>query len=145
MALKLSLIKYDKLNARQKESYNFQKVSAVLADFGFTTLRLSDDWQSADFIAQHADGETFLKVQLKGRLSFRKIYCGKNLYVAFQNDGEWYLYPHDEVLQRFLSATGIQDTASGLEHGGYSFPNLSPQAKHLLQQYKIFPHDDGAR
>jgi hypothetical protein len=35
----------------------------VLADYGFLTMRLSDDWQGADFIAQHIDG-AFLKVQL---------------------------------------------------------------------------------
>ena len=56
MPLELTRIRYADLNARQKENYNFQKVSAVLADFGFTTLRLTDDWQGADFIAQHIDG-----------------------------------------------------------------------------------------
>ena len=64
-----------KLNPREKENYNFLKVSAVLADYGFVTMRLSSDWQGADFIAQHLDGETFLKVQLKSRLTFdKKIY-----------------------------------------------------------------------
>lgn len=59
-------VAYGKLNARQKESYNFQKVAARMADNGFNCLRLTDDWQGADFIACHIDGETFLKVQLKG-------------------------------------------------------------------------------
>ena len=36
---------YRDLNSRQQENYNFQKVSAVLADYGFATLRLSADWQ----------------------------------------------------------------------------------------------------
>jgi hypothetical protein len=38
MSLELTRIRYANLNARQKEHYNFQKVSAVLADFGFVTL-----------------------------------------------------------------------------------------------------------
>ncbi len=97
MTLKLSHINYSSLNARQKENFNFQKVSAVLADYGFVTIRLSDDWQGADFIAQHVDGETFIKVQLKGRLTFEKKYQGKDLYVAFHSNGSWYLFPHDEV------------------------------------------------
>ena len=83
MALDLKRIDYDALNARQKENYNFLKLSSLLADFGFMTMRLNDDWQGADFIAQHIDGRTFLKVQLKGRLDFRKKYCDKSLYVAF--------------------------------------------------------------
>ena len=55
-------VPYEKLNSRQKENYNFAKVSARLADCGFNCLRLSDDWQGADFIACHIDKETFLKV-----------------------------------------------------------------------------------
>jgi len=65
-------ITYNELNPRQKENYNFQKVSGVLADYGYVTIRLSDDWQGADFIAQHIDGERFLKIQLKGCLTFDK-------------------------------------------------------------------------
>lgn len=68
-------VTYESLNARQKESYNFQKISAVLAEFGFVTIRLSDDWKGADFLAQHNEGGT-LKVQLKSRLTFQKKYQG---------------------------------------------------------------------
>ena len=63
--IKFKKIDYDKLTAKQQESYNFQKFSSVLADVGYTTTKLADDWQSADFIAQHIDRKTFIKVQLK--------------------------------------------------------------------------------
>ena len=53
--MRLQKITYADLNSRQRENYNFQKVSALFADYGFTTMRLSDDWQGADFIAQHID------------------------------------------------------------------------------------------
>jgi hypothetical protein len=85
MPLELSTIEYSNLNSRQKENYNYQKISAVLADYGFITHRLTDDWQGADFIAQHFDGKTFLKVQLKGRLTFDKKYLGKDIYIAFRS------------------------------------------------------------
>ena len=62
MPLSLTRIQYKQLNARQKENYNYQKLAAILADYGFVTMRLSSDWQGADLIAQHIDGETFLKV-----------------------------------------------------------------------------------
>lgn len=55
-------IDYKNLNSRQQENYNFAKLAAVLADYGFTALRLSDDWKGADLIAVHKDGETDLKV-----------------------------------------------------------------------------------
>ncbi len=126
-----------KLNARQKENYNFLKVSAVLADYGFMTMRLSSDWQGADFIAQHIDGETFLKIQLKSRLGFDKKYRGKNIYVAFPTGADWYIYPHDTLLERVLVDTGIGKTKSWLVDGGYSFPGLSEQLRTLLQPYML--------
>lgn len=141
MSLKLSRIDYSSLNARQKENFNFQKVSAVLADYGFVTLRLSDDWQGADFIAQHIDGNTFIKIQLKGRLTFEKKYLDKDLFVAFHSDGAWYLFPHDEVLKEFLSGTNIGETESWKTHGGYSFPGLSVQAKKILEPHRIYPYE----
>ena len=93
-------ISYEKdLNARQKENFNFQKVASTLADYGFNCIRLSDDWQGADSLACHIDGKTFLKVQLKGRLTFQKKYKGKDIYIAFNEGGKCYIYPHDKVLQ----------------------------------------------
>ena len=145
MPLHLSSINYCDLNARQKENFNFLKVSAVLADFGFMTMRLTDDWQGADFIAQHIDGETFLKVQLKARLTFSEKYRGKNLYVAFFRKPDWYLYPHDEVLAKVLQETGVAKTISWGERGGYSFPGLSKQMATIVEPYKIGrPQVDGA-
>ena len=113
-------------------------MSAVLADYGFVTIRLSDDWQGADFIAHHVDGETFIKVQLKGRLTFEKKYQGKDLYIAFHSNGAWYLFPHDEVLECFLSKTNIGETQSWKERGIYSFPGLSKKTQKLLEAYRIY-------
>ena len=31
-------IDFDKLNARQKENFNFQKIAAILADYGFNCI-----------------------------------------------------------------------------------------------------------
>ena len=70
--MKFEKIVYSDLNSKAKEMYNFQKVSATLADYGFTTMWLNNDWQGAVFIGVHADGVTDIKVQLKGRLSFNK-------------------------------------------------------------------------
>ena len=50
-----------KLTPKQKEIYNFQLVAGHLARLGFNCLKLADDWQGADFLAYHFDGETTLK------------------------------------------------------------------------------------
>jgi hypothetical protein len=47
-ALMFERIPYDKLNARQKEDYNFHQVAARLAEYGYNSLRLNDDWLGAD-------------------------------------------------------------------------------------------------
>ena len=41
------------LNGKQKEIYNFQKSAALLADYGFNCIKLTDDWQGADCLAQN--------------------------------------------------------------------------------------------
>ncbi len=133
----LSPIPYKDLNARQKENYNFLKVSAVLADYGFMTLRLTDDWQGADFIAQHVDGETFLKVQLKSRLSFDKKYRGKDLHIAFSHDNDWFLYPHDELLEQVLKLKGVEETISWVKQGQYTWPQIPKDLLELLKSYQI--------
>jgi hypothetical protein len=130
-------VTYESLNARQKESYNFQKISAVLAELGFVTIRLSDDWKGADFLAQHISGET-LRVQLKSRLTFQKKYQGKDLWVCFREEERWYLYPHDELLERVLAETNIANSGSWKTAESYSFPYVSQQLQLLLSPYRRY-------
>jgi len=89
---KYAKVAYKDLPAKLQETYNFQKASAILADFGFITNLLKYDWLGADFLAQHKDGD-WLKVQLKGRLTTSPEYEGKDLYIMFEDkdEGEWYL------------------------------------------------------
>ena len=130
-------INYEELNAKQKENYNFQKIAAHLADYGFNCLRLSDDWQGADFIACHINGSHFLKIQLKGRLIVNKKYEGKEIYIAFRASGIWYLYPHDKVRDEILNFGLMANTSSWEVKGGYGWPRLSVQLKSHMQQYAI--------
>lgn len=136
-AAKLKRVSYTDLNPKQKEIFNFQKVSSVLADYGFTTIKLSDDWQGADFIAMHLDGSHFYKVQLKGRLTFAKKYHGKDLYICFSYNDEWYLVPHDEALDAIMDYGAIIDTQSWDERGEYSFSQISKNILGLISTYKL--------
>ncbi|MGB9150676.1 MAG: hypothetical protein WCB36_10560, partial [Burkholderiales bacterium] len=89
--MKLEKVKYSDLNSRQKEIFNFQKVAGLLADYGFNCIKLTDDWQGADFLAYHTNGSDTLKVQLKSRLSIAQKYIGKSLFMAFPINGAWHL------------------------------------------------------
>ncbi|GAC1370873.1 MAG: hypothetical protein NVS3B3_21790 [Aquirhabdus sp.] len=131
-------ISYNDLNSRQKENYNFQKISATLADYGFATIRLTDDWQGADFIAQHIDGDTFLKVQLKGRLTIDKKYMEKNLFICFRHaDKRWYMYPHDVMVTYLLEATNIGNTQSWIQDGLYSMKTIGKTTLQYLEQFAL--------
>lgn len=130
-------IEYCNLNSRQQENYNFQKVSAELADYGFNCLRLTDDWQGADFIACHIDGERFLKIQLKGRLTVDMKYHGKEIYIAFFDGEDCYVYPHDEVLERILALGKMKGTTSWEEGRSYAWPGLPKWAISLMKEFKV--------
>ena len=132
-------VDYKDLNARQKENYNFHKVAAALAECGYNSIRLSDDWKGADFIAVHVDGETMLRVQLKGRLAFDKKYRGKNLWIAFRDSksGEIYAYPHDELLERYIKR--LEKTEAWRQGGTFHFPSRSSNDEKLLKPYRIHP------
>ena len=65
--MQLRRVEYSDLSNKQREIYNFHKAAAVLADYGFNCIKLDDDWESADFLAYHQDGDQMIKVQLKGR------------------------------------------------------------------------------
>lgn len=137
MTLALTRIQYRQLNARQQENFNFHKVSARLADYGFNCLRLNDDWQGADFIACHIDGQTFLRVQLKGRLCLDKKYFGKGIHIAFGSNSDWFLYPHDEMAD-FIEAQGrINDSRSWKEHRSYSWPHPPKWVTGKLNEYRL--------
>lgn len=133
----LTRIRYEDLNSRQRESYNFHKVAAVLSDYGYTSIRLSDDWEGADFIAVHIDGQTSLRVQLKGRLTFAKKYLGKGLFIAFPNKSDWYLYPHDEVQEEVFALKPYGTTRSWRESGGYSVGGLGKRMREILEPYRL--------
>jgi hypothetical protein len=137
--LNFKRVNYSELNARQQESFNFQKVSAVLADFGYSTMKLSDDWEGADFIAMHYSDKSILKVQLKGRITFDKKYMGKDLFICFEDKttSTWYLYPHDELCDKFSQSRNFKNTISWTKNEMYSFSKLSKNDILELEKYSL--------
>lgn len=132
-------IEYKDLNSRAQENFNYHKLSAVLADYGYTTLRLSDDWQSADCIAVHRDGSS-IKIQLKGRFVLNKDYMDKDLWVSFpaKNRDGWYLYPHDELVTELdQDKDSFKFIDWFKKEGAYSSATLSVALSEVLQKYKI--------
>jgi hypothetical protein len=128
---------YTDLNHKQKENYNFHAIAAVLAGYGYNSIRLTDDYEGADFLAIHLDGLTILKIQLKGRLTLDKKYFSKSIYIAFRENNQWYVYPHDEVQSEVLSKGLLTGTKSWDEKGGWSWPGIPSHLSSFMDRYKV--------
>ena len=131
-------VPYAQLNSRQKENYNFHKIAARMADYGFNCLRLTDDWQGADFIACHINGETFMKVQLKARLVIDRKYQGKGIHIAFIHGEDAYLYDHDRLVH-FLEMNGLigDESVTWHEKGIRHWPTPPVWAIRFLEEFRI--------
>jgi hypothetical protein len=131
---KYKKINYSDLPAKAKETYNFQKASAILADYGFVTNLLKYDWMGADFLAQHIDGD-WLKIQLKGRLTTKPEYEGKDLFIMFEDKdtSQWYLFPHDKLTK--YCRDNYPDAVYTIQ--GHSRGKLSTWEKEWLIPYAI--------
>ena len=133
-SMKREPIKYEDLNAKAKETYNFHKIAAILADYGYNSIWLSNDWNGADFIAVHIDGVSDIKIQLKGGISFAQKYRGKNLYIGFIEQGDLYLYPHDDVLEQ---VEPVISDKKWIEKGTYFQTKITSRFIDVLAPYKI--------
>jgi len=133
------LIPYATLNARQKEIFNFQKLSATLADYGFNCIKLADDWGGADFIAYHVITTRTLKIQLKSRISIGAKYVGKDIWVAFPHKRFWYLIEHDRLVEKIGECTDWLRTPSWLTGNAYSSVSINPTLLNVLAENKLGP------
>ena len=124
-------VRYADLNARRKEAYNFHKVAARLADFGYNSVLLSDDYGGADFLAVHADG-TVLKVQLKSRFTLDRKYMDKDISIAFRTGRDVVVYDHDDAIERVHRAGKMTHTASWTDAGSYTVNPFPRWARDLF-------------
>ena len=92
----LNRIDYSKLNNKEKENFNYHKIASALADYGYDSMRLNNDWEGADFIA--VKGDDMIKVQVKSRLTINKKYLNKDLYIAYIEKDQVKIYLHDEIV-----------------------------------------------
>ena len=127
--MQLNRVNYKELNAKQKENYNFHKVAAALAEYGYNSMRLNDDWQGADFIA--VKGDDMLKIQLKGRFTVEKKYIGKDIHISFIEDGKIKIYKHDEAVNLLPERT--KNTESWAKRGGYSWGITPKQYESIIK------------
>ena len=142
--LNLKKVEYQNLNPKQQEIYNFQKVAAMLADYGFNCIKLADDWQGADFLAYHKNGSDTLRVQLKGRICINKKYIDKNLFIIFPvresekiRHDSWYLIEHKKLISLIEEHTNWLDTSTWRNKGKYSAKKPNEQLLLALEKSRL--------
>ena len=130
----LEQIDYPSVHCKAQETYNFHKIAAILADYRSNGLWLNNDWNGADGIAVHIDGISDFKIQLKGSISFARKYWAKNIYIAFFEQGDLYIYPHDYILAQVEN--NIADK-TWLEKGTYFQTKITKKFREILEPYKV--------
>lgn len=135
--MKLTRIDIDTLSAKQRETYNFHKTAGLLADYGFDCIRVSDDWQGADFLAYHKDEHYILKVQLKSRMTIDRKYVGKDLHMCFRIGEVWYLVHHDDLMRMVEKVLPRVFETESWSRGTYSWPRPSKRTVEALSDYAL--------
>ena len=130
---------YQELDKKQREQFNLQRLEGILADYGYQCIRLSTDWNGADFLAQSFFDQSTLLVQLKAVLTISTKYIGKDIYMAFPlaESNDWILIPHDTLLEKVkLFCPSYLETKSW-SRGGYSTAKPPKKLISALQEYRL--------
>jgi hypothetical protein len=89
----------------------------------------------AEWEASHQD-DIIESDQFSTRLIFKKEWLGYDVWVTFTEDDTTYRYPHDQLLQTFISRLSIiEGTKSWDMDGVYHFPRISGEQKKMLKRY----------
>jgi hypothetical protein len=87
-----------------------------------------------DFVLHRERDDQLRKVQLKARWTIDRKYLNRDIWIAFPDDGIWYLAPHD-LMVREGDAHGVTRTDSWIKKGLYSRTRLSAE---LVKEYAPF-------
>ena len=128
---------YGQLNARQKEVHNFHLVCALLAQHGYASYLVRDDWSGADFVARHMLSGEMLAVQLKPRVVFDKKYQNKEIWIAFRDGSAAYVYPHDRILAAYLETNSMTTNRSWQRDGSVSWSRITRDLRSLLSGFRL--------
>lgn len=96
--------------------------------------------QGIDLIAHresnHDLGADTKLVQQKSRWTIDRKYLGRSLWVAFPDRDEWYLIPHDEMVDWPEVARFLQ-TSSWTEAGSYHMARMSSDLLSRAAPYRL--------
>jgi len=87
-----------------------------------------------DFILYRESDRETRNVQLKGRWTIDRKYEGRDIWIAFPIDGEWYLMPHEKMVEQ---AGEVLQSVSWTRDGLYSRGKPSEAVKTQCEPYRF--------
>ncbi len=121
------------------EVINRQRLIAIAMERGYNVfLPLYDD--GIDLILCREDGKggsaDLRKVQLKSRWTIHKKYLGRDIWIAFPDSDDWYLAPHDQLVD-IADEAGFTSSASWTDNGTYHRAPMSKQLQQAMGCWRI--------
>lgn len=118
-----------------REVINRNALVTLALEHGFNAFLPVYDG-GVDFILYRESDGMVRKVQLKGRWYIDRKYEGRDIWIAFHVNGDWYLAPHDELMV-MGERHGFTATSSWIEGGAYSCPKPSKSMTLELGAYRF--------
>ena len=116
------------------EVVNRNILTNLLLDKGYNVFLPVMD-RGIDLIAhRETDGDVKL-IQLKSRWTINRKYERRNIWIAFPDDGDWYLAPHDWMVG--TAGAGVLSSKSWREGGAYSRGSLSEDQRGAMSPLRI--------
>ena len=114
-----------------------QAVKALIAA-GYTYFPATNEGMGVDLVIRRDKGGPTTRVRCPGRVDIRKELIGKDINVAFPDqDGIWYLVPHDTLVKEVERNTPWLNSASWQVHGGYSSGGPSRKLRAAIRQFAL--------
>ena len=121
-----------------REVINRNVVVSLALEQGFNAFLPVYDG-GVDFILYRESDGAIRKVQLKGRWMIDKKYRGRDIWMAFPIGADWYLMPHDVMLEHAEADGKTLKSASWTDGGAYSKPKPSVATIAECAPYRFMP------
>lgn len=92
--------------------------------------------EGIDLIAHREADDDLKLIQQKARWTIAQKYVGRNIWLAFRDRGEWFLAPHDELVD-LGEAAGYTATISWTEIGTYHCRKMSRNLREQCEKYRL--------
>lgn len=116
------------------EVKNRNALTDLLLDLGYNVyLPVLDE--GIDLIAHHEASRDTRLIQLKSRWTIAEKYRNRNIWIAFPDGRDWFLLPHDEMIE-WPEVAGYTATESWTR-GGYSTAHLSRALRQRCRSFQL--------